>query len=324
MQRLVGEFGYSRYSDEVQFRRGEYYFTRRRFREAESAYEHDRCGRAALGLLRARALQARLDALQAGLLRGSAAPLHGASRLQALGRLRLRSAARGRGRAPRRGHVPRDQLELLESRRSRGARRSTTRPTATAATRTASIKNLASSTSTSCATTTRRPSTTRSSSAIRTTACRPSSACASIGIYEGGDFPKLVVESKKSFATKYGLQGEYWQHFDSAERPEVLGYLKTNLQDLANHYHALYQEPASRKRNRPTTPRRSSGTARSWRRSRRTSSRRASTTSSRTCCSRTATSARPRASTSARLTSTRRTSARRRRATPRSSRIASS
>ena len=64
-----------------------------------------------------------------------------------------------------------------------------------------------------------------------------------VGIYEGGDFPKLVVESKKSFATKYGLQSEYWQHFDSAERPEVLAYLKTNLQDLANHYHALYQEP---------------------------------------------------------------------------------
>ena len=39
MQRLVGEFGYSRYSDEVQFRRGEYYFTRRKFREAEQAYE---------------------------------------------------------------------------------------------------------------------------------------------------------------------------------------------------------------------------------------------------------------------------------------------
>ncbi len=39
MQRLVSEFGYSRYSDEVQFRRGEYYFTRRKFREAEQAYE---------------------------------------------------------------------------------------------------------------------------------------------------------------------------------------------------------------------------------------------------------------------------------------------
>ena len=63
-----------------------------------------------------------------------------------------------------------------------------------------------------------------------------------IGIYESADFPKLVVESKKSFASKYGLQGDYWQHFDSAERPEVLAYLKTNLQDLANHYHALYQD----------------------------------------------------------------------------------
>ena len=28
-----------------------------------------------------------------------------------------------------------------------------------------------------------------------------------IGIYEAADFPKLVVESKKSFASKYGLQG---------------------------------------------------------------------------------------------------------------------
>jgi tetratricopeptide (TPR) repeat protein len=63
-----------------------------------------------------------------------------------------------------------------------------------------------------------------------------------IGIYDAGDFPQLVVASKKSFATKYSLQSEYWQHFASAERPEVLAYLKTNLTDLANHYHALYQE----------------------------------------------------------------------------------
>ena len=40
-----------------------------------------------------------------------------------------------------------------------------------------------------------------------------------IGIYEGADFPKLVVESKKSFASKYGLQAEYWQRFDSASGP---------------------------------------------------------------------------------------------------------
>ena len=63
-----------------------------------------------------------------------------------------------------------------------------------------------------------------------------------IGIYEAGGFPMLVVESKKEFATKYGLQAPYWQHFDVAERPEVESYLKTNLTDLANHYHALYQD----------------------------------------------------------------------------------
>jgi hypothetical protein len=63
-----------------------------------------------------------------------------------------------------------------------------------------------------------------------------------VEIYAEGSFPLLVVESKKDFATRYGLQGEYWQYFDPAESPEVLGFLKTNLSDLANHYHALYQD----------------------------------------------------------------------------------
>lgn len=70
----------------------------------------------------------------------------------------------------------------------------------------------------------------------------PSFGMRIIEVYEAGGFPQLVVESKKDFATKYGLQSEYWQHFDAGERPEVLAYLKTNLTDLANHYHALYQE----------------------------------------------------------------------------------
>ncbi len=61
-------------------------------------------------------------------------------------------------------------------------------------------------------------------------------------IYGEGNFPLLVVESKKDFANRYGMQAEYWQHFDQASMPDVLGYLKSNLIDLANHYHALYQE----------------------------------------------------------------------------------
>jgi tetratricopeptide (TPR) repeat protein len=64
-----------------------------------------------------------------------------------------------------------------------------------------------------------------------------------IEIYAKADFPKLVLEAKKDFASRYGLQAEYWRHFDVNDTPEVLSYLKSNLRDLANHYHALYQEP---------------------------------------------------------------------------------
>jgi tetratricopeptide (TPR) repeat protein len=58
-----------------------------------------------------------------------------------------------------------------------------------------------------------------------------------------GGFPKLVLEAKRDFAAKYGLQSEYWQHFKPEETPEVMAYLKTNLKDLAMHYHAQYQNP---------------------------------------------------------------------------------
>jgi tetratricopeptide (TPR) repeat protein len=63
-----------------------------------------------------------------------------------------------------------------------------------------------------------------------------------IEIYEAGGFPKLVLEAKKAFASNYGLQGEYWRHFDVAQSPQVLSFLKSNLKDLANHYHAQYQD----------------------------------------------------------------------------------
>ena len=62
-----------------------------------------------------------------------------------------------------------------------------------------------------------------------------------IEIYMKGGFPRLVVDAKKQFASTYALDGEYWQHFNQSERPEVLDYLKENLIDLADHYHSLYQ-----------------------------------------------------------------------------------
>jgi len=62
-------------------------------------------------------------------------------------------------------------------------------------------------------------------------------------IYEKGGFPQLVLVAKKDFAATYGLQGEYWHHFDVSKSPEVLSYLKGNLKDLASYYHAQYQDP---------------------------------------------------------------------------------
>ena len=71
-----------------------------------------------------------------------------------------------------------------------------------------------------------------------------------VEVYEKGGFPKLVLESKKAFAASYGLQSEYWRHHDVAQAPEVRSYLKANLHDLAGHYHALYQN-AERPEDKP-------------------------------------------------------------------------
>ncbi|HJV66962.1 MAG TPA: tetratricopeptide repeat protein [Geomonas sp.] len=65
-----------------------------------------------------------------------------------------------------------------------------------------------------------------------------------IDIEMAGGFPSIVIDEKKQFARNYGLKAEYWKHFDPKTRPEVLGWLKTNVTDLAHHYHSLYQDPA--------------------------------------------------------------------------------
>jgi len=62
-----------------------------------------------------------------------------------------------------------------------------------------------------------------------------------VDAFTQGGFPKLVLESKREFAATYGLKAEYWRHFKPEETPDVLAYLKTNLNDLATHYHAEYQ-----------------------------------------------------------------------------------
>lgn len=62
-----------------------------------------------------------------------------------------------------------------------------------------------------------------------------------VEVFTKGGFPKLVLASKRDFASKYGLQAEYWRHNKPEDLPEAVAYLKTDLKDLATHYHAEYQ-----------------------------------------------------------------------------------
>jgi TolA-binding protein len=71
----------------------------------------------------------------------------------------------------------------------------------------------------------------------------PQFAMRVIEIDTAGAFPSLVIDAKKQFAHNYGLQSEYWKHFEPSARPEVLAWLKTNITDLSKHYHSLYQDP---------------------------------------------------------------------------------
>jgi tetratricopeptide (TPR) repeat protein len=64
-----------------------------------------------------------------------------------------------------------------------------------------------------------------------------------IEIYKEGGFPRLIIEAKKDFSKTYSVQSDYWTFYDINEQPDVQAFLKSNLIDLANHYHALYQNP---------------------------------------------------------------------------------
>ena len=63
-----------------------------------------------------------------------------------------------------------------------------------------------------------------------------------IEIYQKGGFPKLVLDAKKDFANTYALNANYWTVFNISEYGEVVEFLQSNLIDLAAHYHAAYQD----------------------------------------------------------------------------------
>ncbi len=62
-----------------------------------------------------------------------------------------------------------------------------------------------------------------------------------IEAYEQGGFPTLVLDGKKAFVERYGMDGEFWVRNPVDENPAVAAHLKANLSDLAEYYHAQAQ-----------------------------------------------------------------------------------
>jgi TolA-binding protein len=67
-----------------------------------------------------------------------------------------------------------------------------------------------------------------------------------IEAYKQGGFPSLVLEGKKGFVDRYGMDGGFWTRNPREENAAVEAYLKANLTDLAKYYHAEAQRDSKR------------------------------------------------------------------------------
>ncbi len=62
-----------------------------------------------------------------------------------------------------------------------------------------------------------------------------------IEAYKQGGFPTLVLEGKKGFVERYGMDGEFWIRNPREQNDAVASHLKANLTDLAQYSHAEAQ-----------------------------------------------------------------------------------
>lgn len=62
-----------------------------------------------------------------------------------------------------------------------------------------------------------------------------------IEAYKQGGFPTLVLEGKKSFVERYGMDTAFWVRNTREQNATVEAHLKDNLNDLAQYYHAEAQ-----------------------------------------------------------------------------------
>ena len=194
-----------------------------------------------LGLLRAGAVQARLDALQAGVLRRSAAPVHRAARYKVSIGYDF-DAAHDEGDERRVADTfrvislsfsnlggPEVVQRILRRQGQAQLRGPHLRQPRRVLSHQAALPRC------------RREPTKRSSRSIRSIARRRTSACAWSRSTPRAASRSWCWSRRRISLEAMACSAEYWRHFDVDEPPEVLSYLKSNLKDLANHYHAQYQ-----------------------------------------------------------------------------------
>ena len=63
-----------------------------------------------------------------------------------------------------------------------------------------------------------------------------------IEAYRKGGFASLVLTGKQNFVERYGFSGPFWVGRERAQFPAVVAELKTNVKELARHYHAEAQK----------------------------------------------------------------------------------
>ncbi|MDH4314665.1 MAG: tetratricopeptide repeat protein [Gammaproteobacteria bacterium] len=67
-----------------------------------------------------------------------------------------------------------------------------------------------------------------------------------IEAYKLGGFPTLVLDGKKGFVERYGMDSPFWDRNPRETNTAVAAHLKANLTDLAQYYHAEAQKDGKR------------------------------------------------------------------------------
>ncbi len=63
-----------------------------------------------------------------------------------------------------------------------------------------------------------------------------------IEAYKSGGFPTLVLEGKKRYVDRYGMDSPFWVRNSPEQNSTVAAHLKANLNDLAQYFHAEAQQ----------------------------------------------------------------------------------